>query len=161
VAPGHQSRRTTDLIFPSPDGSPWNLDRVNNWRSRTLAQASAAAGQSDVRPYDLRHSFISLLIAQGGNVVEVAAQAGHSPTMALSTYAHLFEEHRGGRDVSAEESIRAPRHANSVTEVSVLCPPEAGDDATPAENPRHYRMGDPGLEPGTSSLSEKRSNQLS
>jgi hypothetical protein len=44
------------------------------------------------RPYDLRHSFVSLLIAQGASVVEVAAQAGHAPTMTLDTYAHLFDE---------------------------------------------------------------------
>jgi integrase len=44
------------------------------------------------RQYDLRHSFVSLLIAQGATVVEVARQAGHAPTMTLSTYAHLFDE---------------------------------------------------------------------
>jgi len=39
------------------------------------------------RPYDLRHSFVSLLSAEGHNVVEVARRAGHSPKMALDTYA--------------------------------------------------------------------------
>ena len=29
----------TDLIFPGPDASPWNLDRVNNWRGRIFAVA--------------------------------------------------------------------------------------------------------------------------
>ena len=31
-----------------------------------------------MRPYDLRHSFVSLLIAEGHNVVDVARQAGVS-----------------------------------------------------------------------------------
>ncbi|MGI8428876.1 MAG: tyrosine-type recombinase/integrase, partial [Solirubrobacteraceae bacterium] len=55
----------TDLIFPAPDSSPWNADRARNWRKRTFADAAAAAGVPKTRPYDLRHSFVSLLIAQG------------------------------------------------------------------------------------------------
>jgi hypothetical protein len=35
---------------------------------------------------------VSLLIAEGDNVVEVARHAGHSPKTALDTYAHVFEE---------------------------------------------------------------------
>jgi integrase len=35
------SRATpTDLIFPAPDGSPWNRDRVLNWRKRNFAAAA-------------------------------------------------------------------------------------------------------------------------
>jgi hypothetical protein len=44
------------------------------------------------RPYNLRHSFVSLLIHEGRSVVEVAQQAGHSPTMTLDVYAHVFDE---------------------------------------------------------------------
>jgi integrase len=112
----------TDLVFPAPDGSPWNRDRANNWRNRGFADACKAAAVTGVRPYDLRHSYISLLVAQGATVVEVAQQAGHSPTMALSTYAHLFDEHNPDRTSSAEDVIRAARVANGVREVSVLCP---------------------------------------
>ncbi len=151
----------TDLVFPSPDGSPWNLDRVNNWRGRIFADAVKAAGLPPTRPYDLRHSYVSLLIAEGATVVEVAQQAGHSPTMALNTYAHLLDEHERGASISAEGLIREARTALGVREVSVLCPP--GDRASTAgsQNACKYRVGDPGLEPGTSSLSEKRSNRLS
>ena len=69
--------------------------------------------------YDLRHSFISLLIAQGATVVEVAQQAGHSATMALSTYAHLFDEHDPDRQASTEDLIRAARAATGVREVEI------------------------------------------
>jgi integrase len=151
----------TDLVFPGPDGAPWNLDRVNNWRGRIFADATKAAGISGARPYDLRHSYISLLIAQGATVVEVAQQAGHSPTMALSTYAHLFDEHDRDENRSAEELIRAAQAAQGVREVSVLCPPQTHQQPPHTGNPRKTVMGDPGLEPGTSSLSEKRSNRLS
>ena len=30
----------TDLIFPAPDGSPWNADRARNWRNRAFAEAA-------------------------------------------------------------------------------------------------------------------------
>jgi hypothetical protein len=69
-------------------------------------------------PDDLRHSYISLLVAQGATVVEVAQQAGHTPTMALSTYAHLFDEHDRDGNRSAEELIRAARAAQGVRFVS-------------------------------------------
>jgi integrase len=151
----------TDLFFPAPDGSPWSLDRVNNWRKRTFANAAAAAGVRAARPYDLRHSYISLLIAEGTTVVEVARQAGHSPTMTLSTYAHLFDEFREADRTSAEDLVRAARAAASAHEVSVLCPPAPQTSRPGVENACKIEVGDPGFEPGTSSLSEKRSNRLS
>jgi integrase len=151
----------TDLVFPSPDGSPWNLDRTNNWRGRTFADAVSAAGLPPMRPYDLRHSYVSLMIAEGATVIEVASQAGHSPTMALSTYAHLFDEHQRADNRPAADLIRDARTSLGVPEVSVLCPPEIGREDRGAGNACKSRMGDPGFEPGTSSLSEKRSNRLS
>jgi integrase len=53
--------------------------------------AAKAAGLERFRPYDLRHSFVSLLLAGGRSVVELAKQAGRSPTMSLATYGHVIE----------------------------------------------------------------------
>ena len=44
-----------------------------------------------MRPYDLRHAYVSLMIQAGHTVVEVARWEGHSPAVCLSTYAHLFD----------------------------------------------------------------------
>ncbi len=77
-------------------------------------------GLEGVRPYDLRHSFVSLLIHEGRSVVDVALQAGHSPTMTLDVYAHVFDEFDVSEGVSAEEQIRRARES---VDVSVLCPP--------------------------------------
>ena len=153
-------RGPTDLIFPSPDGSPWNADRARNWRKRTFAEAAATVGVPKARPYDLRHSFVSLLIAQGASVVEVASQAGHAPTMALDTYAHLFDELSDREHVSAEALIRAARDQFMSPDVSVLCP--RGDDLSSAntENPCKSLEPTPGLEPGTPSLRVIRSMSL-
>ena len=71
--------------------------------------AAASASVPHARPYDLRHSFVSLLIAEGHNIVEIARQAGHSPKMALDTYAHVFDEFDPAERVSAVERIRAAR----------------------------------------------------
>jgi integrase len=152
-----QAGRTaeTDLVFPAPDGSPWNADRARNWRKRAFAEAADAANVPTARPYDLRHSFVSLLIAQGATVVEVARQAGHAPTMTLSTYAHLFDELDGTDHRPAEEQIRTARLAAVFPEVSVLCP-HRGDDLAPGnEKPwitRAFREPSVGLEPTTPSL---------
>ena len=78
--------------FGRRDGKPWTLTDWQNWRRRIYTPASRGAGVTNPRPYDLRHSFVSLLIHEGRSVVEVARQAGHAPTMTLTTYAHVFDE---------------------------------------------------------------------
>lgn len=71
----HAGRPDTEaLVFPGRDGEPWTLTAYQNWRRRLYTPASEAAGVDRPRPYDLRHSFVSLLIAEGHNVVEVARQ---------------------------------------------------------------------------------------
>jgi integrase len=68
-------------------------------------------GVNGARPYDLRHSFVSLLIAEGRSILDVARQAGHSASMTLDTYGHIFDEldHRDRR--TAERRIIDARRA--------------------------------------------------
>jgi integrase len=146
-----------ELLFPRPDGKPWTRDDWSNWRNRCFVPTLRALGVTGVRPYDLRHSFCSLLIHEGQSAVEVAAQAGHAPTMTLNTYAHVFEELKGGARLDAEAQIRAARAAH----VPVSYPKTVGSGLSSQQKACKYSVGDPGLEPGTSSLSEKRSNRLS
>jgi integrase len=83
-----------DLVFASPTGK--GLDRRNVSR-RGLERAVQGAGLAEadrprLRFHDLRHTFASLLIAQGASVVFVSRQLGHaSPKITLDTYAHLFD----------------------------------------------------------------------
>jgi integrase len=97
------------LVFPGHDGAPWRVTAYQNWRRRNYTPAATAAGVERPRPYDLRHSFVSLLIAEGHNVVDVARRAGHSPKMALDTYAHVFEEFDPAERVDAADRIRKAR----------------------------------------------------
>jgi integrase len=98
-----------ELVFPKKGGRVWTEQDWRNWRQRVFAPAATAAGLDGFRPYDLRHSFVSLLFAEGRTVIEVARQAGHSPTMALATYGHVIEELEGAERRSAEDVIREAR----------------------------------------------------
>jgi integrase len=97
------------LVFPRKDGRVWTDEDWRNWRQRVFAPVASAAGLDRFRPYDLRHSFVSLLFAEGRTVIEVARQAGHSPTMALATYGHVIEELEGAKRRPAEDVIREAR----------------------------------------------------
>jgi integrase len=97
------------LVFPDQAGAIWTESQWRNWRRRVFKPAAAGAGAGGARPYDLRHSFVSLLIAEGRNVIDVARQAGHSPTMTLQTYGHVFDEFDGADHQTAEERIAEAR----------------------------------------------------
>jgi integrase len=99
----------TALVFPRKDGRVWTDEDWRNWRQRVFAPAATAVGLDRFRPYDLRHSFVSLLFAEGRTVIEVARQGGHSPTMALATYGHVIEELEGAERRPAEDVIREAR----------------------------------------------------
>jgi integrase len=75
-----------------------------------LYPAAKRAGlPEDLVPYDLRHTFASLLIWEGKlSIVEIAAQMGHSPRMLLSTYAHVIAE-LSGQQMEIEVAIRRAR----------------------------------------------------
>jgi integrase len=98
------------LIFPRKvDGEPWTRHDWNNWRRRRFGKAAVQAGLERFRPYDMRHSAASLLIAENRPITEVAAQLGHSPTVCLSVYAHVMEQARDKESVSAEAWIAEAR----------------------------------------------------
>jgi integrase len=118
------------LVFPGHDGAPWTLTAYQNWRRRIFGPAAETCGGHNARPYDLRHSFVSLLIHEGRSIVEVARQAGHSPKVALDTYAHVFDEFAIEDRLSAEEQIRRARSDEHVP-VSYL---DSSENPQPDEN---------------------------
>jgi len=78
-------------VFPTRRGALWIKDDWDNWRKRVFKPTAARVGAS-IHPYDLRHTFASLLIASGATAVETAAQLGHDAVLTLRTCAQLFEE---------------------------------------------------------------------
>lgn len=118
------------LLFPNGSGGIWNDPAWQTWHRDAWVPACRAVGLEGARPYDLRHSFVSLLIHEGCSVVEVARQAGHSPTMTLDVYSHVFDEFDIAERVSAEDQIAQARR-----DVSGLCPPRSAKAEEPQKSP--------------------------
>jgi integrase len=116
--------RDVALVFPGPEGGPWGKTTYDNWRKRALDRAYKAIGLDGARPYDLRHSFASLLLHEGAPVTYVARQLGHNARLTLGTYGHVFDELDDAPRVSAENAIQAARRASCVSCVSS---PDAAD----------------------------------
>lgn len=97
------------LIFPSAKDGPWTDAAYRSWRRRAFRRALTAAGIEYARPYDLRHSFASLLLHEGASVIKVARQLGHDARLTLSTYGHVMDELEGQAHLDAESVIEAAR----------------------------------------------------
>ena len=110
----------------APAVEVWTDDDYRNWRKRIHRPAALNAGLKAGRPYDLRHSFVSLLIHEGVSIVEVARQAGHSPEECLRTYAHTFEEFDPAERTPAATVITHARGRRLGSNVRVLYAREAG-----------------------------------
>lgn len=89
----------TDPVFCTATGSAMSARNAG----RALTRISTRAGLSDVTPHALRHTFASMLIAQGRDPVFVADQLGHaSPAITLRVYAHLFRAAKQADDARDE-----------------------------------------------------------
>jgi len=83
------SKNPHDLVFTSEKGTP--LDG-RNVAQRILEPALRIAGLCKVGFHALRHSYVSMLIAQGENVKTIQSLVGHaSARMTWDVYGHLFE----------------------------------------------------------------------
>lgn len=104
----------TDSVFATQTGMPMHYRNVTR---RGLAVATAKAQlnkehQPRLRFHDLRHTYTSLLIAQGINVIYVSRQLGHAyPGFTLNTYGGLFDQ--------AENASRAAQGIEAVFPVGL------------------------------------------
>jgi integrase len=79
------------LVFTSPDGYPV---RASSFRRRVWLPAVERAGLAPLRIHDLRHTAVSLWIAERANPKQVAVRAGHtSVSVVLDRYGHLYPQH--------------------------------------------------------------------
>jgi integrase len=86
------------FVFAKADGSP---RRQGNAREG-FKQALKKAGLAKLRVHDLRHTFVSLLLSAGRDVVFVSRQVGHSsPSITLNVYSHLFDHARHADETRA------------------------------------------------------------
>jgi integrase len=96
-------------VFAAERGSDWSANGFEKWRQRRFGELLAAAGVAQARPYDLRHSFASLLLHEGRDVIYVARQLGHGAELTLRTYGHVIEELEDSPQLPAEEAIERAR----------------------------------------------------
>jgi len=91
-----------DFVFATASGSALSSRNAG----RALSRIAAEASMSDVTPHALRHTYASLLIAQGHDPVFAADQIGHaSPAITLRVYAHLFRAAQ--QEQSARDQLQA------------------------------------------------------
>jgi hypothetical protein len=118
-----------------------------NWRKRVFAPAAASADVAIGRPYDLRHSFASLLVHEGKSLAEVAAQLGDAVATVASTYTHTFVEADALAREPAADAIEAARVTVDVRQLYVRLKAadcgEGRDPASEAEADARTRTGDP------------------
>jgi integrase len=100
-------RRQSDLVFATRTGRARSKDDI---RARILMPATERADQMlelggrpplppGLSPHSLRHTFASILIADGQDPVSVMHQLGHTtPEFTLRTYAHMMRRDAGERE---------------------------------------------------------------
>jgi hypothetical protein len=74
-------------------------------------------------------ALFSLLIQEGRRVVDVARQAGHSPTMPLDVYRHVFDEFDPADRIPADDQIRRARGTD-------VCPKSVRRPRPPSQQTR-------------------------
>jgi integrase len=80
------------IVCPRANGGIMSGCRLGN-ELKKIVKANPALPQS-LHPHSLRHSFVSILIAKGLDVVNVAALAGDTVEVISRVYAHSFAERR-------------------------------------------------------------------
>jgi integrase len=81
---GLPPRLDTRLLFPTPTGRLW---RRRNFYRDVWYPAQEQSGM-DMRPHEMRHSWITHLRAAGIDEVDLADMAGHALATMLATYTH-------------------------------------------------------------------------
>ncbi len=94
------------LVFVTRNGTPLDAD---NLRRRVVKPLMEEAGAPWAGFHTLRHTYASLQLARGVNVVQVSRALGHhSAAFTLDTYVHLLEGEKPQRSISPTRSTRAP-----------------------------------------------------
>jgi integrase len=112
LASGRPDERTA--VIPALNGQVMSENAFEMWRSRAWTAALEACGVAYQRPYDLRHSFASLLLHEGRSVIYVARQLGHGAGLTMRTYGHVIDELEDAPSIKAEDAIMAARRGEDV-----------------------------------------------
>ena len=87
-----------EWLFYNEDG---RVIDINNLRKRVFYKALEKAKLRRIRIHDLRHTYATLRISKGDNILDVSKQLGHhSVKITLDTYAHWMP---GGKKAEVDE----------------------------------------------------------
>jgi integrase len=100
-----------DLVFPHEVfGGLWLSEHYRTWRRRIYVPSAENVALPSGRPYDLRHTWASLRIAEGKlSVAEIAEQLGDKTSTVLDVYTHVMNEWRHRRSIDVEKEIPRAR----------------------------------------------------
>ena len=133
-----ESGLRTGLVFPR---SPTDLRSIsyNTWAREVCAPAVRKALGDDAAksPYHLRHSCVSMWIAEGHDVAKVAGWAGHTPQVCLDTYAHIFEDRDGDKPLDVCATVAAVRRMYAQGRSGAAGELPAGGGDAPAAGEAH------------------------
>ncbi len=96
-----QGSARSEYLFSQPSGFPGPYIHFDNYWQEALT----AAGITDFRFHDLRHTCASYLASQGSSLLEIADTLGHRTLQMVKRYAHLAQSHK----VSAIERMAKER----------------------------------------------------
>lgn len=88
MAQGLPARIDTDLLFPTPTGKLW---RERNFYRDIWYPAQAESGL-DIRPHEMRHSYVTHLRAAGIDDADLAKVTGHTLETMIGRYSHALGE---------------------------------------------------------------------
>jgi integrase len=94
------------LVFTQPDGSAIHPERFSRW----FQQRCRGSGLPRVRLHDVRHSYVTALIAAGVPLKVVSQRVGHaSPMVTMSIYQHVLPgDDRAAAEVGARAILGNP-----------------------------------------------------
>ena len=116
------------LIVARPHGEAVARARLRNWSRRHFRPAAVAAGIPHAVPYDLRHTYASLRLAeQRLSLHELAEETGHCVQVLAETYAHVIADLRGAGAIDPDALIDAARRRPK------NAPTEDADHAAPSD----------------------------
>lgn len=85
LGPDYANRE--DLVFTKPDGSPIHPERLSAW----FRQRCRRSNLPIIRLHDVRHSYVTALLAEGVPLKVVSQRIGHaSPMVTMTIYQHVL-----------------------------------------------------------------------
>jgi len=100
---GAEFRSDLDLVFCNGRGEPIDYRAAVRQHFKPLVRA---AGLNPLRPYDLRHTCATLLLAGGEHPKVVAERLGHSDTaMTMNVYSHVLPTMQEGAAEKLERML--------------------------------------------------------